>query len=400
MAMKFTTKSVEAIKPLALRKEVPDSHMPGLYLVVQPSGARSWAVRYRHHGKSRKLTLGGYPVFNLAQAREAAAKALRTVAEGRDPGRERQEARADSVEAIAAQFIERYSKRHNRPRTVATNEALLRRYVLPRWRGRTVRDIKRRDVVDLVDGVAPEYPIAANRVLAVVSKMFNWALACDIIETSPCSGVRRPSAERSRERVLSDDELRRVWHGAVALGFPFGPITQLLLLTGQRRDEVAQMQWSEVDMDMRLWTLPGERVKNGRVHTVPLSDAAMAVLGSVPHVGDYVFASPDGKRPSHSYGKAKLDKEVGNITPWRFHDLRRTVASGLARLGVNLPVIEKILNHTSGSFAGVVAVYQRHDFADEKRKALELWAAHVGNLASQRLTSNLVANSEKWVVGR
>ena len=277
--------------------------MPGLYLVVQPSGARSWAVRYRHHGKSRKLTLGGYPIFNLAQAREAAAKALRVVAEGRDPGRERQEARADSVEAIAAQFIERYCKRHNRPRTIATNEAMLRRYVLPRWRGRTVRDIKRRDVAALVDGVALEYPIAANRVLAVVSKMFNWALACDIIEISPCTGVRRPSAERSRERVLSDDELRQVWHGAVALGFPYGPITQLLLLTGQRRDEVAQMQWSEIDADKRLWTLPRERTKNGRVHTVPLSDAALAVLGSVPHVGDYVFASPDGRHPSHSMAR-------------------------------------------------------------------------------------------------
>jgi integrase len=383
--MRFTTKSIEAIKPSAVRREIPDSHMPGLYLVVQPSGARSWAVRYRHHATSRKLTLGAYPVFNLAQAREAAARALRTVAEGRDPGRERQEARADSIEAIAAQFIERHCKRHNRPRTIATNEAMLRRYVLPRWRGRPVRDIRRRDVVDLVDGVALEYPIAANRVLAVVSKMFNWALACDIVEKSPCAGVKRPSAERSRERVLSDEELRQVWRGAVVLGFPFGPITQLLLLTGQRRDEVVQIRWSEIDRRQQLWTLPGERTKNGRVHTVPLSDAAMVVLGAVPNiVGDYVFARPDGKRPSHSHGKSELDKATGEITPWQFHDLRRTVASGLARLGVNLPVIEKILNHTSGSFAGVVGVYQRHDFADEKRKALEAWAAHVGNLASQQ----------------
>jgi integrase len=382
--MKFTTKSVEAIAPSAVRQEIPDSHMPGLYLVVQPSGARSWAVRYRHHNKSRKMTIGSYPVFNLAQAREAAGKALRTLAEGRDPGRERQEARADTVEAIAAQFIERYSKRHNRPRTVATNETLLRQHVLPHWRGRTIRDIRRRDVVDLVDGIARKYPVAANRVLFCVSKMFNWALSCDIIEASPAAGVPAPSPEHARERVLGDDEIHRVWHGAVALGFPYGPIAQLLLLTGQRRDEIVMMKWAEVDMDLRLWTLPAERVKNARTHTVPLSDAAMAVLNAVPHVGDYVFASPDGKRPGHGRGKERLDRLAGNITPWRFHDLRRTVASGLARLGVSLPVIEKILNHTSGSFAGVVGVYQRHDFADEKRKALEAWAAHVGNLASQQ----------------
>ena len=213
--------------------------------------------------------------------------------------------------------------------------------------------------------------------------MFNWALECDIVETSPCAGVRRPSAERARERVLDDDELRRVWHGAVALGFPWGSITQLLILTGQRRDEVAMMRWSEVDLGKRLWTLPSERVKNGKVHTVPLSDAAKAMLASIPRAGDYVFASPSGGHPSHSHGKILLDKAVGDVAPWRFHDLRRTVASGLARLGVNLPVIEKILNHTSGSFAGVVGVYQRHDFAAEKRAALELWAQHVDGLVGQ-----------------
>jgi integrase len=384
--MRFTTRSVEATKPAAVRKEIPDAIMRGLYLIVQPSGVRSWAVRYRHHGKSRKLTIGGYPVFNLAQAREAAGRALRQIAEGRDPGHERQEARADTIEAVAAQFIERYSKRHNRVRTVATNEALLRRHVLPRWRGRTVHDIKRRDVIDLVDAVAREHPIGANRVHSVVSKMFNWALASDIIETSPCVGVKRPSAERARERVLDDDELHRVWCGAASLGFPWGSITQLLLLTGARRDEVAMMRWSEVDLGKRLWTLPSERTKNGKVHTVPLSDAAKAVLASVPRAGGYVFASPSGGHPSHSHAKTLLDKAVGDIAPWRFHDLRRTVASGLARLGVNLPVIEKILNHTSGSFSGIVGVYQRHDFADEKRKALELWAQHVDSLTNQGRT--------------
>ena len=392
--MRLTSKAVEAIKPADFRREIPDSHMPGLYLIVQPSGAKSWAVRYRHHGKTRKHTIGPYPVFGLGDAREAAAKALRAVAEGRDPGREKREAQTDSIEAIAAQFIERHCKRHNRLRTVATNEALLRRYVLPRWRGRTAQDIKRRDVIELVDDVALEYPIAANRVLAVVSKLFNWALAGDIIEASPCAGVRRPSVERSRERVLNDDELREVWRGASEIGFPFGPITQLLLLTGQRRDEVARMQWSELDLGKRLWMLPSERVKNGQTHTVPLSDAAMAVLQSVPHVGEHVFAGADGRHPSHAHGKAKLDKAVGNIAPWRFHDLRRSVVSGMARLGVSLPVIEKVVGHTSGTFAGVVGVYQRYSFADEKRRALEAWANHIEGLVTGRASDKIVRLAE------
>jgi len=379
--MRFTTKSVEAIKPAAVRKEVPDAHLPGLYLIIQPSGVRSWAVRYRHHGKSRKHTIGSYPVFNLAQAREAAGKALRLVAEGRDPGRERQEARADTVEAVAAQFIERYCRRHNRPRTVAANEALLRRYVLPRWRDRTIHDIKRRDLIDLLDSIARKYPIAANRVHSLLSKLFGWALTSDIIETTPCAGVKRPSAERARERVLDDAELRCIWLAAGELPFQYGPIVQLLILTGQRRDEVLMMRWGEIDLGRQLWTLPSERVKNGRVHTVPLSDAAVAILASVPRINDFVFATD--RRPSHSHIKILLDRAIGDITPWRFHDLRRTVASGLARLGVNLPVIEKILNHTSGSFAGIVGVYQRHDFADEKRRALEAWAQHVAGLVGR-----------------
>src|SRR5262249_25944414 len=202
MAQTLTARTIETIKPGAERREIADRHMPGLCLVLQPSGAKSWAVRYRHAGTPRKHTLGSYPVIDLKSARGLASKALRAVAEGRDPGREKMQertAKPDTVEAVARQFVERHCKRSNRPRTARETQRLLDLHVLPRWRGRLVRDIIRRDVLDLLDRVVDGgKPIAANRTLAAIRKMFNWAVARDIIAASPCAGVKPPTAERSR----------------------------------------------------------------------------------------------------------------------------------------------------------------------------------------------------------
>jgi len=268
--MRLTVKTVEAMRPGAERREIPDSHMSGLYLIVQPSGARSWAVRYRHQGVTRKHTLGPFPAVDLKAARTLASKALRAVAEGRDPGREKtlaRAAKADSVDRIVEEFFERHVRRSNRPRTSQETERLLRQHVLPRWSGRMVHEITRRDVLDILDRVVDGgAPIAANRVFAAVRKFFNWCVARDILAASPCAGVKPPSAERARDRVLSDDELRFVWAAAEKLGGTFGPLVKLLALTGQRRDEVARMQWDELDLDARLWTLPAERTKNNQPH--------------------------------------------------------------------------------------------------------------------------------------
>ena len=175
--------------------------------------------------------------------------------------------------------------------------------------------------------------------------------------------------------------------GSRVLGWPFGPLVKLLILTGQRRDEVARMPWAELDLAERLWRLPRERTKNNRPHEIPLSDAAMAVLDSMPRIdGPYVF-STNGEGPASNYAKNKRKFDAllpADMPAWRLHDLRRTVASGMARLGIGLPVIEKVLNHTSGSFAGIVGVYQQHTFADEKRQALEAWGAFVTDLASDQ----------------
>src|SRR5262245_3181311 len=386
--MRLTVRNVETLRAGADRREIPDSHMPGLYLVVQPSGARAWAVRYRHQGVSRKLTLGSYPALGLKDARELGSKALRAVAEGRDPGREKIEARSapvDSVNSVAAEFLERHVRRSNRPRTAKETERLLRRHVLPRWQGRIIRDVTRRDILDVIDRIVDDgAPVVANRTLAVVKTLFNWCVARDILAISPAQGVKPPTVEKARDRVLTDDELRLVWQAADKISYPFGPLVQLLVLTGQRRDEVAKMRWGEIDLEKRLWTLPRERVKADRPHEVPLSTAAIAILKAVPRLADSPFVfTTNGAAPTGNFSKnkRKLDALLpADMPEWRLHDLRRTCASGLARLGINLPVIEKVLNHVSGSFAGIVGVYQHYTFAEEKRAALELWGQHIEGL--------------------
>jgi integrase len=186
--------------------------------------------------------------------------------------------------------------------------------------------------------------------------------------------------------VLSDDELCVVWQAADKLGGPFGALVKFLILTGQRRDEAAGMRWSELDLDSRLWTIGKERTKNGRTHDVPLSPQAVVIIGSLARIAgsDFVLTTT-GKAPASDYSKKKrqIDALLPGDTPaWRLHDIRRTVASGMARLGVNLPIIEKVLNHRSGSFGGIVGVYQRHDFAAEKRLALQAWGAHLEQIVS------------------
>jgi integrase len=401
---RLTIRSVEAMKPRPARQEVPDSFLPGLYLIQQPSGAKGWAVRYRHHGQSRKLTLGSYPALGLKDARELGAKALRAVAEGRDPGREKILARstkADSIEHVVEQFLERHVRRSNRPRPAQETERLLRQHVLPRWRGRMVHEITRRDILEILDRVVDSgAPIAANRVFAAVRKLFNWCTARDILAASPCAGVKPPTVERARDRVLSDDELRLVWRAADKLGGTFGSLVKLLALTGQRRDEVARMRKEEVDFENLLWTLPPARTKNNQPHEVPLSNAALAVLQKVSRIKEspFVFSTNGGASPASGYSKNKrrLDALLpADMPAWRLHDLRRTCASGMARLGINLPIIEKVLNHASGSFAGIVGVYQRHSFADEKRAALEAWGNFIGALVEAKPASKVVRLREK-----
>jgi integrase len=368
---RLTVKSVEAVQAADDRREIPDDYMRGLYFVVQPTGSKSWAVRYRQGGRSHKHTIGPYPAFGLKQARDSAGVILRAVAEGRQP----EQRQAGSVENTVAQFLDRHCKSYRQYSRTETAR-LLRRHVVTHLGRRRFDEITRADIRTMLARIAA--PSEANRAHSVVRKLFNWSVENDLITTSPVAGIKPPHVETSRDRVLTDDELRSVWQAADKIGFPFGPIVQLLILTGQRRGEVTGMQWDELQAG--LWMLPRERVKNDRRHDVPLSRQALAIIERLPRISDRYVFSVNGNKPFNGFkAKERLDK-LASIAPWTLHDLRRTAASGMARLGVSLVVIEKVLNHVSGSLAGVVGIYQRHEFAEEKRAALEKWADHVERL--------------------
>jgi integrase len=392
----LTVARIEAAKPKEKRYELPDAALPCFYLVVQPSGYKSFALRYRAAGRPRKLSIGAFPKISLEAARKLAREAAVAVARGEDPGAEKKAARGASdvpqtIEELTALFMEGYARKNTREVTWRETERILNRHVLSKWKGRRLDSIRRRDVIALLDGIANGHSVAANRTLAALRRMFAWACERDLLEASPCFGVRAPSQEVSRDRVLNDDELRLVMRAASSLEAPFGPFMKMLALTLQRRSEVAGMRWSEINAE-GLWTLPAGRTKNASEHIVPLPGAAMDILDAMKSArfggSDFVFTGT-GRSPISGFSKAKrqLDALIaaengGPIAPWRLHDLRRTGASKMPRLDVALPVIEKILNHTSGSFGGVVGVYQRHSFADEKRQALETWAAFLDRLCS------------------
>jgi integrase len=385
MAKALTTKRIENLKPAAHRQEIPDGGCRGLYLVLQPSGRRAWAVRYRHGGKTRKLTLDAG--LTLAEARKAATAALHELDRGQDPAAQKFDAKAkarqaadlrarDTVEQLARQFIEQYARRRTRANTSRQYEHVFDDIVLPAWRGRIIHEIRRRDIIDLVESVASDRPVMANRALAALSKFFNWLCGRDVISASPCAGVERPHKEQARERVLSDEELRQLWLACDAIGGGAGACIKLLLLTGQRRSEIANLRWREVRGN--TLELPAARMKGHQTHIVPLSTAATAIIAAQPRVGDFVF----GASPVSHFDRIKRELALQLSAPWVVHDIRRSVASGMARIGVPVPTIEKLLAHRSGTFAGIVGTYQRHSFLPEMAAAVERWSSHVSRVVS------------------
>ena len=384
----LTDVAIRKINTPPSRREIRDDGAPGLYLIVQPTGAKSFAARYSRNGRVLKTTIGPYPAVTLADARRQALQIAAAVASGADPQSDRRAARAAAnvpaertVAEVAYEFLKRHTDEKNGPRWAAETRRILDRNILPVIGDKAFSSVGKADIHDMLDAIKDRgTPIAANRTLSVVAKLFRWALTRSYVDRDPCAGLSKPASEPKRDRVLSDDELARVWHAAEAMPYPFGPAVRLLVLTGARRDEVGAMRWSEVDIAARVWTLPAERAKNGVEHVIPLSDAAVGILGSVPRTGwrdGFVFTMT-GRTPISGWSRAKaqLDNASG-VAGWTIHDLRRTFATGLAGLMVALPVVEKILNHISGSFGGVAGVYQRFAFADEKRDALDKWAARV-----------------------
>lgn len=415
---KLTDRRIKTVcvRPGGARLELWDTTIPGLGLRVAPDsgqgeGTKTWFVRYRFAGAQRRLKLGTYPTLSLSKAHDAARGVFEGITAGIDPAGERTKAAAPEPEVLtfaklADRFIDRHAKRHTR--SWETTKRHLDKHVAPHWGKRPAAEITRKDVNKLLnDLVDAGTPILANRVLAAVRKLFNWAVGEDELPTSPCIGVKPKAKEQDRERVLSDSELAGVWRAADAIGLPFGPFVKLLMLSLQRRDEVAGMRWDELDLQAKVWALPGKRAKNAKPHLVPLPALAVEILESVPKVelkpgepSPYVFTTT-GATPISGYSRAKntLDRlvlegrqkaakergedpeQVKGLEDWRFHDLRRTGSTGLARLRVPKEIRERVLNHVEGrQQKGVAEIYDRYQYLDEKRDALDLWATQVRNI--------------------
>jgi integrase len=394
VAKELTAVAIEKMKPGDARQEIPDGRISGLYFIIQPSGKRSWAVRYRFGGVPVKLTLGAYPAIDLKRARELAGEAKDKVEEGQDPSAEKKARKAatavpasDTVDAAAERFLSQYVRRNLKPSTISEVDRIMNKVIIPAWKGHRLSEIRRPDIHDLLDSIVDQgSPVAANRTLSWFRRMCSWAIERGLIETNPCTGIKPPAAETARDRVLSDGELAAVWRAADALDLTYSAFIRVLILTGQRRSEVAGMTWREIDLDAKLWTLPAARAKNGREHKIPLSDLAVEILRSLPWIADSRFVfSLFGRGPITAFvlTKQRLDALMPTETaPWTLHDLRRTFASGCARLGVAVHVVEAALNHRSGSIKGVAAVYNRYSYDTEKRAALSAWARHVETIVT------------------
>ena len=311
------------------------------------------------------------------------------------------DAGAPTVEDAVQQYIELHARPNNRSwrdtarrlglkpdpadgnRLIKTGNG-----VVSLWGGRLVKDITRSDVKARLTTIKKAaHPVSANLELATLRAFFGWCMEVEqeFITVNPCANFKAPSPTVSRDRVLSDDELTQVWNAAEKIDWPFGRLVQLLILTGQRRDEVARMRWSEIDENAKAWTIPATRRKNAKDQIVPLSEAALEIIRKLPRIkssAGFVFTTT-GTSPISGYSKYKIRlddsirKDDGEVAPWRLHDLRRTLATGLQRLGVRLEVTESVLGHVSGSRSGIVGIYQRHEWGPEKRAALDAWAAHV-----------------------
>jgi integrase len=388
----LTTLYIEKLPPPQFgRAEVHDKEVPGLILRVSPSGVKSWSFKYRsrsRQGAQQRLWLGQFPGVSLKLARERARDARGAVQRGSDPVEEKKveerEARENGFESCVKDFIEKYAKPRNR--TWEETKRILDRLAVPVWGSRPVKEIRRRDVVDLLDDVGRDTPYQANQLRAHLSKLFNWLLEREVVELNPVAGVAPRIKVQPRDRVLTDGEIITLWKATGRIGGAFGAAVRVLLLTGVRRDEAADLRWDELDGEWAA--MPGSRMKNGRDFRAPLSATAKAIIDAQPKLCDHVFTT-SGKKPISGWGKAKekLDKYMSEelkepVADWRLHDLRRTVASGLARLGYRTEVIKRVLGHVAKATDVTSVVYNWHNYDAEATEAVQKWAAHLAKLTT------------------
>jgi integrase len=382
-----------------------DGVLKGFGLRITAAGTRTFLFQYNVPGGKRRKVIGTFGTeMTTAQARRRAEGLRGQVRDGRDPvGEEVAKAAAAVAAAAAAAFtldvlIRQWAEHHLAQRSASYRHRVPRelRAAMADWLSRPARELGRVDAVSVLDAVKTgSGPVAANRLRAEARACWGWAIKRGALAENPWSETPRPLArETARERVLSDTELGVLYVTAGRMAEPWGVLVRLLLLTGQRRGEVAGMQWDEVDLEAAIWRLPGDRTKNRHPHTVPLPREAVDLLRSVKRRtgATFVFEGPR-KTAASGFGKVKQRLDIAlaravdggrSVAPWVLHDIRRTVATGLQRLGVRLEVIEAVLNHVSGSRAGIVGVYERHGWEEEKSAALKAWAKHVLQLAEEK----------------
>ena len=417
--IRLTQAAVDRLQPPAAgRVEIWDAVLPGFGLRIaaprpgQPS-RRSWQVLYRVGGKSVRETLGTTATIPKVDAARALARAsIQKAHQGIHPVRERRQAaaaeangRGQTLAAAIDRYLERYAVKRMRPDYFKETKRTLDRDIKPALGSRPIGDIARSEIRELLEAIVDRgSPSHANHCLAYLRAMLNWAVANDLIETNPCTGLQMPAPKVERDRALDDSEIALFWRACDDLGWPFGPLFQLLLLTGQRRDELAEAPWSEFDLDKRLWTLPRARTKNARVHVVHLSPAAVGILRELPCIGarGFVFTtSGETSVSGFSHAAARLtaamlnrhkaelieagrieEAERATIAHFTLHDLRRSAASGMAALGVAPHVVDRILNHSGGTISGVARIYNRHEYLAERQAALLAWSRHVEALVA------------------
>jgi len=399
--MKLTRAAVQGLKLPTGKAEAIffDDEIPGFGLRVRAGGSRSWIVQYKIGAKHRRLTLGSISLLDPAKARDKARDVLAAVRLGQDPASAKIESRAKAAETFGV-LVNRFLARQRgrlKPRSYAETE----RYLLYRWKplhGLPLAKVSRGMVASQLAGMADNAgPITADHARAALSTFFAWAIRDGLAEANPVVGTNKAADVKSRERVLSDAELAAIWNALSSN--QYGAIVKLLILTGQRRDEIGGLRRSEVDLSRRLISLPGERTKNGKPHEIPLANTAVDVIEAQPRRSEreLIFGEGEGPFQGWSRAKASLDKRIaaladknGRVALWRLHDVRRTVATRMSDLGVQPHVVEAVLNHVSGHKAGVAGVYNRSLYGPEKRAALELWANRVLTIIGERSDAGLV----------
>jgi len=372
--MRLTDLTVRSLAaPDQGQKTYWDASLPGFGCRVSQGGTRSFVVM---HGRSRQLTtIGRFPLVSLSQARQRAKEILaeRVLGKTRAPSH-------ISFGEAAGKFLDTHDARLS---TMAEYRRILNRHFLPKLRLEPLERVTTHDLTRILDRLRAT-PSEARHAYSTISVVLNWAVSRRLIEHSPLGGVKAPRASASRDRVLSDPELAIVLGKAISSGLAINQIVHLLILTGQRRGEIGGLRWSYIDQSEGTITWPPEAVKNGRRHTIPYGAMTAAVFERIPRQGDFLFPARGYEdRPFNGWSKTGVSfLRSSGVENWTLHDLRRTFASGMQKLGVRMEVTEKLLNHASGSFAGIVSVYQRHDYLPEMREAVQKWETKLQVLLS------------------